>query len=216
MTPEDLARQHPLLHHLTEPDALDNLHRFGLLPASTLLDRFDVPAAARVALERRRRPERVRLEHPQLGHVTLNDNQPLTEKALVACLDDGMTPEQWLLALNARVFFWPTTDDAAGHLAARFNRGRDKLLLSFDTLALARAHAARIELAPINTGSTIRKPARRGRGTFTPLGAYSYAEWRRLRGGHDRIREVTVVGGVPDVMAYAVAQRIVRGGEPLR
>lgn len=215
MTPEDLAALHPLLHHVAEPDALPGLQRHGLLPTSRLLDLFDVPRNERVAIERRRRPDRVRIEHPVHGHATIADNLPLTEKALTGCLDDGLSPEDWLIELNRRVFFWPTADDLAGHLSARLNRGREKLVLSVDTLALARAHADRIELAAINTGSTIRKPARRGRGTFTPLAAHPYAQWRRLRGGLDRIREVTVVGGVPDVMAFLVEQRVVRGGRPV-
>ena len=33
-----------------------------------------------------------------------------------------------------------------------------------------------IEICPINSGSTIRKPARRGLKTFTPLGALPYKD----------------------------------------
>ena len=54
-------------------------------------------------------------------------------------------------------------------LGARLNRERERLVLVLDTLSLARRHGDRMELAAINTGSTIRRPARRGRSTFTPL-----------------------------------------------
>jgi hypothetical protein len=204
MSPGELARLHPRLHHLTDPDLEPSLRRLGLLPASTLVERFEVPLA-----------QRDTLTHPVHGVARLHDNSPLSETALRACLDDDLTPEDWLVELNRRVFFWPTEADLAAHLAARFNRDRDKLVLSFDTLGLATAHAEQIEIAPINTGSTIRKPARRGRSTFAPLARHRYPDWQRLRGGRDRIREVTVVGGVPDVMAWLVETRVVRAGERL-
>ena len=49
-------------------------------------------------------------------------------------------------------------------------------------------------------------------GTFAPLAAVSYAEWRRQRGQHDRILEVVVRGGVPEVERYLVERRQVGGG----
>jgi hypothetical protein len=207
MTPEDLARLHPRLYHVTEPDAWDGLQRHGLLPTDALLTLFDVSEAERLRLTTTRRPLPVALSHPDHGRAILNDNIPLTEGALATCLDDGLTPADWLRMLNARVFFWPDEDGVATLLGARFNRGKFKEVLAFDTARLVRAHAERVELCPINSGATIRKPARRGLSTFTPMLAMSFRNWRQMRGGRDRIREVVVRGGVPDIADYLVERR---------
>lgn len=199
MSPEDLAARHPRLYHLTDPCALPGILRHGLLPTSSLLTLFEVPPAARASIERRRRPAGVPLSHPAHGAAVITDNLPLSEAALRSCLDDGLSPEDWLLLLNRRVFFWPDEENLAGHLGARFNRGRERLVLVLDTLGLVRRHYDRVELSAINTGSTIRKPARRGLSTFVPAHRHSYEAWRRLRGRVDRLREVTVVGGVADI-----------------
>ena len=207
MTPEELAERHPRLYHVTTPGAWASIARLGLLPPVALLDLFEVEPARRHELIAARRPAEVRVEHPAHGTAILNDNLPLREPALAGCLDDGLTAQDWLRLLNARVFFWADTDGLARLLGARTNRGRAREVLTFDTLGLARAHAARVELSPINSGSTIRRPARRGLATFTPLLAMGYARWRRQRGGRDRILEVVVRGGVCDISLYLVSIR---------
>jgi len=56
----------------------------------------------------------------------------------------------------------------------------------------------------INSGSTIMRPARRGLSTFVPIARHSYSEFRNLRRKNARLREVVVVGGVPDIGDYLV------------
>ena len=211
MTPEELASRHPRLFHLTLPSNLPGIERHGLLPATALLTLHGGPAG----LERIRRPAAVPLPHPVYGTATLNDQSPMTEAALARCLDDGLVPGDWLATLNRRVFFWA---DAAGLnrlLHARANRGRAVRVLEVDTLALAQAYAEQIELSAINSGATIRRPARRGLTTFTPMLRHSYADWRRLRGGLDKVLEVTVVGGVPDAARFISLVRVHRINEVL-
>ncbi len=212
MTPEDLAARHPRLYHVTDPAAVDGIRQHGLLPTSDLLTRFGLTGDARRAIECQPRTTGVVLTHPVYGQVTITDNSPLSMAALAACLDDGLSPEQWLLQLNRRVFFWADEEGLARLLGARLNRGRDRAVLVLDTLSLARRHAERVELSAINSGATIRRPARRGLATFTPLGVCSFDAWRRLRGRIDRVREVTVVGGVADVARHIVEVRHRRAG----
>jgi hypothetical protein len=57
-----------------------------------------------------------------------------------------------------------------------------------DTLSVVQTHYEQVELAAINTGSTIRRPARRGLSTFSPAHQHTYREWQQLRGGRDRIK----------------------------
>lgn len=211
MTPEELSARHPRLFHVTEPGAWPSIRQLGLLSTRRLLDLFEVDGDRSTALARRRRPEAVPLVHPRHGGAVLNDNLPLSEKALAGCLDDGLTPADWLEKLNERVFFWADGDGLDRLLGARMNRGRRREVIVADTLSLARAHADRIELSPINSGSTLRRPARRGLSTFSPLAAHSYGDWRKLRGKRDRIVEVTVRGGVPDIARHVLEIRTTDG-----
>lgn len=212
MTPDELAARHPSLFHVTRLGAWDGIRARGLLPASALLDLFGVQGAERERVERRCRPRAVVLEHPEHGTVEINDQSPMREAALAGCLDDGLAPADWLMLLNRRVFFWSDEAGLARLLGARANRARAVEVLVVDTLALARACSDRMELCPINSGATIRRPARRGLSTFTPLLALPYDEWSRRSGGRDRILEVTVVGGVVDIGDYV---REVRRVDPV-
>ena len=211
MIPEELAARHPRLYHLTEPDALPGILRHGLLPTHQLLTLFEVAEANRHAIERQRRPASVTLTHPVHGRATITDNAPLSMAALAGCLDDGLKPEDWLRILNERVFFWPDERGLAALLGARLNRTRERAVLVLDTLSVARRTHGRMELSAINSGATIRRPARRGLSTFVPLERHSYEAWRCLRGGRDSVREVTVIGGVADVADHLVEHYRVRG-----
>ena len=211
MSPEDLAARHPRLYHLTEPDALPGILRHGLLPTHQLLTLFEVADADRRAIERQRRPASVRLTHPVHGRATITDNAPLSTAALATCLDDGLLPEDWLHILNERVFFWPDEAGLAALLGARLNRSPERAVLVLATMSVARRTQGRMELSAINSGATIRRPARRGLSTFTPLERHSFEAWRRLRGGRDSVREVTVVGGVTDIVDHLIEHYLVRG-----
>jgi hypothetical protein len=205
MSPEELADKHPQLYHVTLPEAVESIKTHGLLSTSKLLDLFGVPELQRFPIESQRRPSRVTITHPIHGSVVVTDNLPLTEKALNNCLDDGLTPQQWLLMLNARVFFWPDVYKLQSLLNARANRKRTLAILSFDTVSLARAHMSRLELCPINSGATMRKPARRGLNTFTPAASVGYADWRRRRKQLDSVKEIAIVNGVPDASQFLLS-----------
>jgi hypothetical protein len=207
VTAEELAALHPRLFHVTSPGAWPLIERHGLLSTEALLDLFEVEDTRRQSLLGQRRPAEVPIAHERHGTAVLNDNLPLSARALERCLDDGLSPADWLRLLNARAFFWAHEDGLARLLSARMNRGRRRAVLVFDTLALVADNAARVELCPSNSGATIRKAARRGLATFTPLSAMGYREWRARRGGRDRILEVVVRGGVPKAARYLIERR---------
>ena len=207
MTPEELSARHPRLFHVTQRGSWPSIRRRGLLPTSRLLDLFEITGEDRARLERVRRPSSVRISHAVHGTAVITDQLPMTEAALARCLDDGLVPADWLALLNRRVFFWADEAGLARLVNARANRGRPLEVLVVDTLPLARAHAERVELSPINSGATLRRPARRGPSTFTPLLELPYDAWRRQRGGRDRVREVTVLAGVPDIDRHVVEVR---------
>jgi hypothetical protein len=209
MSPEELGTLHPKLYHVTLPGMSESIRMRGLLSTSKLLDLCGVSGSDREQIEHKRRPSPVPIHHPTRGTFTINDQLPMTEQALLKCLDDGLAPSDWLALLNGRVFFWPDEDGLARLLGARANRKRALEVIVVDTRSLANAHAHNIELSPINSGATIRKPARRGLSTFTPLLALSYQAWSKKRGGRDKITEVTVVGGVPDIETYITEVRAI-------
>lgn len=207
MTPKELSQRHPRLFHVTQAGAGPSIRSIGLLSTTSLLDLFGIGGARRAAIERTCRPAGVPLYHPSLGPVVITDQRPMTETALAQCLDDGLTPVDWLALLNARVFFWASEAGLARLLGARSNRTRDLDILVIDTLSLAEAYAETIEICPINSGATMRRPARRGAGTFTRLLAQSHQDWSRKRGRRDKILEVTVLGGVPDIARHVLEVR---------
>jgi hypothetical protein len=220
VTPDELAEQHPLLYHVTDPHNWDGIRKHGLLSTSSLLSLFEVSDDARVAVERQRRPESVPLPpHPVHGEAFINDNNPLIEKALMSCLDDGLAPADWYAMLNRRVFFWVTKKRCDEFLGAKTHHGRDRLVLVLDTLSVAQRYAEQMELSPINSGSAIHQPPRRGLSTFTPLLDYDYATWRRLRRqakvkeSLDHIAEVTVVGGLDPNPDFVVECHLVSGAD---
>ncbi|MEM1255068.1 MAG: hypothetical protein AAGI69_21750 [Cyanobacteria bacterium P01_H01_bin.21] len=207
MTIDELACLHPYLFHVTTPGAWASIRQHGLLSTQRLLELFDVERELQQQLQTTRRATAVPLHHAEYGNVVLNDNLPLSEKALSHCLDDGLTPEQWLAMLNERVFFWPDEAGLASMFNAKMNRNRTREVLVVETAKLPSAIATRMELCPINSGSTIRKPARRGLHTFTPLGKHTYRDWQKLRGRRDRIREVVFRGSVDEIENYVIDVR---------
>ena len=205
MSPEEFAARVPRLYHVTDREAWPLIERHGLLSARSLIERF-APPQARPALGRTRRTEPLTLHEGRDGRATLNDNRPLHFANLAPVLDDGLTPETWLELLNGRVFFWPRLDRGAGFLRAGRRGGRRKLLLTFDAVALVRAHYERIDIAPINTGSATRRPAPRGHAIFTPIAETTWDAWRSARAPlkrtPDTVAEVSVRGDVRDAAAH--------------
>ena len=204
MTPHELAERHPRLYHVTEPGAWTNIKKRGLLSTRHLLDLFELQGEERKQIEEKRRPSTVRLQHPLYGSVIINDNVPLSEKALLTCLDDNLAPQDWFRSLNERIFFWASKEGLDRLLGARLNRNRAREVLVVDTLSLVRAHADRVELCPINSGATLRKAARRGLKTFSPLSKYTFDEWSRLRGRRDQILEVVVKDQIKDIVDHTI------------
>jgi hypothetical protein len=218
VTPEQLAALHPRLYHTTDAANLEGILRHGLLSTSRILDLCDRSVAEREAFVRQRRRDCVRLEQPDGGVAVITDNSPLHEGNLARCLDDGLAPADWCAKLNERVFLW--VDERSLHrlLHAAASRQRDRLVLVFDTRLVAQVYAAQIELSPINSGSSVRKAARRGHATFTPLLKQEYADWRRIRQRRgekttlDTIREVTILGGIENIQPFLVGHYVVPAG----
>lgn len=178
-------------------DSWPTIECWGLLSTTALLDRLEIAGTERAEIERRRRPQSVAIEHPDLGSAVIRDNKPLNEKLLMRSLDGGMTAEEWYLTLNARVFFWVKEKRLSTMLGAGAYKGDDHLVLEIDTAALLDRHLTSVTLTPTNTGAT--HPGNlvpRGRGTFRRFHEY---DWDQRRDRTEPAVELAVDYAVPDI-----------------
>ncbi len=190
ITPEEFIQAYPTLFHVSLADDVEQISRHGLLSTSALLDLCEIEGKDRTQIESLRREEAVSITHPVHGRFLINDQAPMTDAALGRCLI-GVSPREWYESLNRRVFFWPTQERLAKHLAARLGRGRRRLVLSFDTRTFVDVLGELIELSPINSGNTMRNPAPRGRDTFLSLHDYPFHERKKRVGLGNAVAEVT-------------------------
>jgi hypothetical protein len=203
----ELVDRFPRVHHVTTGGSWDGIAATGLLSTSALLDRYEIRAPRRYALESRPRPEAVELAHPSHGRAVLFDNRPLRPDILRGCLDCSV--EEWCRLLNARVFCWATESRLENHLRARGHRGQGRDVITLSTERLAARHAEAITLCAFNSGSTLYPNApRRGPDTFMRIEDYPYDDHRRRRGRKNALAEVCVTGRIGEIVD--VVEQVVR------
>ena len=212
MSPQEVAdftRAQPYLYHLSAVENRASIERHGLLSTSALLDLHGVAGPARAPFEQDQR--RAALALPGAAPpVVLRDQIPLVETKLAACLRDGLTPRDWRLMLNSRVFFFPSLARVQALLGASVNRGRPQLLISLHAAAVLAAYAQAITLSPLNSGSVLYVPQPRGLDTHARIPDFAYAAWRGKRGRPDRaIAEIAVDYAMPDAARFIDAISVV-------
>jgi hypothetical protein len=189
---------------MADPGAWTGIARHGLLSTQALLDLYEVPEPLRGRLLGEHRPDSVAVSHPVHGTAVVRDQKPLHPAKLAACLQDGVTVEQWLRLLNSRVFFWLQPERLERLLAARAYRGRDHLVLTVDTARLLDAVPDRaVTLSRINSGATVFRAVPRGASTFLPVEDFPHPPRRRALASATDVAELCVSPGVPDVLAVA-------------
>ncbi len=122
----------------------------------------------------------------------------MTDAALEQCLQDGLTPRDWYLLLNRRVFFWPSKGRLTRLLGAKAYRNKKHDILEVDSRSLVRDYRDKITLSPINSGSTLFKPQPRGKQTFSQIADHHYST--RPKG--NRLAELAIDHSVPNVSEY--------------
>jgi hypothetical protein len=203
---QQLVERYPSLYHMAEDRSWESIRRLGLLSTSALLDRFGIEGEERFAIESARRPEIVRIEHPEHGVALVHDNKPMQEKSLEKCLY-GMTPREWYELLNRRVFFWVEWKRLLKLLGARANKDRPHLVLEVETAELLDRHIERVTLSPINSGATFPLgPAPRGSDTFRRIADHPKGK---------PVVELAVDYAVPDVTDLTVSVSRWHGVEKL-
>lgn len=184
-----LVSRVPFVYHVAEANARASIEEYGLLSTSALLDLHGITGERRATIEARPRPRSVVLDTPGLPQAVIRDQRPLLplrDEHLVG----GLTVSDWCRLLNARVYLFTTEADAA-KLAAAYPVQQVDVLR---TAALLECCAADIELARINTGNAMRRPAPRGPSTFARIEGFSGS----------RIAEFTVRWAIPNFAGLVV------------
>jgi hypothetical protein len=199
--PGDFIRRYPRLYHMAALGSWDSVRRHGLLSTSALLDLFEIEGNQRTEIEAQRRPESRVIEHPEHGRAVVRDQKPMSESALRKRLV-GIQPEQWYRELNSKVLFWPTAQRLHGLLTARAYHRQAHTVLVVDTKRLFERHLDRVRLSPLNSGSTVYNPQKRGSDTFRSLTDFPFEERRRR--GLQPVTEVAVQEGLLDIAELVV------------
>jgi hypothetical protein len=205
MNPLDLVRHYPTLHHMAEGGSWTGIQQVGLRTTKQLVDECDPDPATRHEILGQQRKTSYALNHPIVGAVTIRDQRPLGLHNLKPALTD-MTVEQWLNALNDRIFLWAHPQRLTRLLQARLYRDSIHDVLVVDTARLVETHHDRIRLAGMNTGATIFPSApKRGSDTFQTIHSFPFDERRRTgKALVDNVVEVCVLDGLHDAKNFVV------------
>lgn len=200
---------------MAEDGAWPAIRTRGLLSTRALVDLYDPPAEERAAILNTVRRTNVVLTDPALGPAVIRDQAPL--KFLDRCLIPGTSPQQYLDALNGRVFFWLTSERLLRLLNAPRHRKRPQTVLQVDTAALLSRYGHEAELAPFNTGSMqVPSSPARGADVFVDIDTYPYDLWRSRRGRrHDAVVELTVRHSIPDIAEMTIRVERWSSGHPI-
>jgi len=203
LTPAYIAERWPRLYHMAEAGSWPSVQRHGLLSTSALLDLFEIIGAEREAIESARRPESVKISHSEHGTAWIRDNKPINSTVLRRTLV-GMSEPQWYRTLNGRVFFWLNDERLDRLRGAPPYREREHDILTLDTKALLDTHAAKVELAHLNTGAVYGAATyKRGAGTFRPISDYTWSDRVRVARA-EPIVELTLPYSVPDIADFVI------------
>ena len=212
MDAECLVKTHPILYHMAENGAWPNIRKYGLWSTTALLDMCGKRGRERAVLESRIRPESVVVEGGGCGRAVIRDQKPLIESVLRRSLVNMTVPEYCRL-LNKRAFFWANEGRLQTISRARLDRNRPHDVLIVNTETLVAEHEKKISLCTINSGTAIA-PSPRGRATFRRMHQYPCEGCKK--GCSERIAEVTVDKGVPDIGRHVIRVESWKDGRNLR
>jgi hypothetical protein len=211
---EQLTALHPVVYHMAEDGSWPSIRERGLLSTQAIVDLYQPDDETRAEILAAVRRRKITLTRNGLPDITIRDQLPA--KFLHASMNEGVTPQEYLDALNSRVFFWVSIERLKTLLHARYYRNLRHTVLHVDTAELLRAYRGRVQLAPYNTGSMhVPNAPKRGPDVFVDVTDYPFDDWagRRGRSG-DPIVELTIDYAVPDISSYVIRAETWADGAP--
>ncbi|MHB1302634.1 MAG: DUF7002 family protein [Acidiphilium sp.] len=212
MTENELTARHPIAWHMAEDGSWPGIEAHGLLSTSALLDLYQISGALRRQLLSERRPRSVTIRRDGFNDAVVRDQKPMTDAALLKCLQDGMTPSEWYDTLNRKTFFWVSRERLDRLLQARAYRNKAQVILTVDTASLIAANQGRVMLSSINSGATLYVPQPRGLKTFLSIDQFQHDATLARKSGSDAVVELVVEAGVPDVRDHVLRVERVAAG----
>ena len=220
MTPQELARlisSHPVLYHLTWPDSWKSIMEHGLLSTNSLLDRSAKSKDEKDAIGYCHRKECEPIEGKEAHSIPLKavirDQQTVDDEKLRDHLGKiGMSEEAWYHRQNERVFFFltmePPKKKKSGGLVALARKYLKQEMIMVCTKSLIDAYHREIDLSHYNTGFNLWDPdplekpdyPKRQDSLFHRIEDYPYKRNKKK----NEVRELTVVGGVPDIRDHVI------------
>jgi len=201
---------------MAEHGSWPSIQERGLLSTSALLDLYGTTGEERESIESNRRPASVTVRREDLPDAVIRDQIPMSDKALRKCLLDNLQPQDWYRLLNSKVFFWVSKKRLMRLLGAKAYRNKKHDIIELDSRPLVENISEEIWLCPINSGSTIMNPRPRGKETFARIQDYPYAAWRKKRGRTERIVELAVDYGVPNLQDFVTRVVQMKGDKVIR
>lgn len=215
MRPEQLVETYPRLWHMAHDGAWPAIRDHGLMSAQALVEAYGLDAADRDRLLGTRRPANQALTAPGLPGAVVRDQKPMTDNALIKCLQGGMTPGDWYRLLNGRTFFWLAAERVRGLTKAVAYRKEPQTVITLRTASLVAAHESNIWLSPINSGATLYTPQPRGPDTFRRIVDFPFEERAKKRKPPQNVVELLVDHSVPNIADFALAVHRVKAGQIL-
>jgi hypothetical protein len=198
----ELLADCPTLFHMAEAGSWNSICERGLLSTTALLDLYQVTGDKRFQIESLRRANPVVVQRDGLPPATIRDQIPMDDRGLRRALPERLSPADWYRILNSKVFFWLTRARLEKLLSAKSYRDDVHDVIQVNTDELVRAYRERIWLCPINSGCTKPMPHPRDESTFRRISDYPYSEWRNKRARGERVVELAIDYGVPDVKRF--------------
>ncbi len=107
MTQDSFVQERPTLYHLSTGDAWADIREHGLFCTADILKQCGITTEQkRSAVYRERRKSNKAFAIPGKCAIVVRDQKPLCWEGLRKAVEPGLTPLQWIDALNSRTFFW--------------------------------------------------------------------------------------------------------------
>jgi hypothetical protein len=200
---------------MAEDGTWPSIRQRGLLSTQAIVDLYQPDADVRDQILSTVRRDKIKLTSAALGEMIIRDQRPA--KFLKDCMNDGVSPQDYLDARNGRVFFWLRLSRLSRLLNARLYRNSRHTVLHVETARLVSAYPNRVQLAPYNTGSMhVPTAPRRGPDVFTDLADYPHEQWLTKRGpSGEPVVELTISYAIPDIARFVTKVETWAAGRPI-